>query len=100
LPAVGARRNATRFRPLGDDVLALIGGEETVGDGKPVDQQCEIEFLPTRPDPPAVGREFGELVIQDQLRIVSRRPISADLPSSTLPQGMTRRSDFCWWRST
>ena len=67
---------------VGDDELALLGREEAVGDvdgdallalgGEAVDQQREVDLLPLRADPLAVGFERGELVLEDHLRIVEQ----------------------------
>ena len=67
---------------VGDDELALVGGEEAIGDvdrdallalgGEAVDQQREIDLLALRADALAVGFERGELVLEDHLGIVEQ----------------------------
>ena len=71
-------------RRVGDDELALFGGEEAIGDvdrdalfafgGEPVDQQGEIDLPALRSHPPAVRLQRGELVVEDHLRIVQHPP--------------------------
>jgi hypothetical protein len=64
---------------VGDDVLALVGGEVAVGDvdrdallalgGETVEEQREVEILALRPDAARVGLERGELVLEQELRL-------------------------------
>ncbi len=66
-------------RRVGDDELALVGGEEAVGDvdGDPllalglqaVEQQGVVDILPLRADPLAVRLKGGQLVLEDHLRV-------------------------------
>jgi hypothetical protein len=63
---------------VGDDELALFGGEEAIGDvdgdalfalgGQAIDQQREVDLLPLRAHALAVGFQRGELVLEDHLR--------------------------------
>ena len=67
---------------VGDDELALLGGEEAVGDvdgdallalgGEPVDQQGEVEVAALGPEPLRVGLERRQLVLEDQLGLVEQ----------------------------
>ena len=62
---------------VGDDELALVGGEETVGDidgdallalrGQAVDQQCEIYLAALGPDLLGIRLERRELILEDHL---------------------------------
>ena len=64
-------------RGVGDDELALVGGEETVGDidgdallalrGQAVDQQCEIYLAALGPDLLGIRLERRELILEDHL---------------------------------
>ena len=64
---------------VGDDELALVGGEEAVGDvdGDPllalrlqaVEEQGVVDLLPLGADPLAVRLQCRQLVFEDQLRI-------------------------------
>ena len=64
-------------RGVGDDELALVGGEEPVGDvdgdallalgGQPVDQQGEVEVPALGAELLRVGLQGVELVFEDQL---------------------------------
>ena len=92
-------------RGVGDDELALLGGEKTVchidGDallalrGKPIHQQREIDVLALRADPLGIRLERGELVLEDHFGVVQQPPISVDFPSSTDPQVMKRSRLLC-----
>jgi hypothetical protein len=69
-------------RAIGDDELALFGGEEAIGDvdgdalfafgGKAIDEEGEIDLLPLRAHPLAVGLKRGQLILEDHLRIVEQ----------------------------
>jgi len=84
-------------RRVGDDVLAVLGGEEAVGHvdrdallalgRKPVDQQREIDILPLRPDALAVGLEARQLVIKNLPRIVQQAPDQRRLAVVDRPAG-------------
>src|SRR3546814_4500361 len=62
-------------RRVGDDELALFGGEEAIGDvdrdpllplgGQPVDEQREIYILPLGSDTLAVRLQRRELILED-----------------------------------
>jgi hypothetical protein len=63
-----------------DDVLARLGGEEAVCDvdrdallalgGEAVQEQCEVELLALRAHAARVDLERGELVLEQELRLV------------------------------
>jgi hypothetical protein len=67
---------------VGDDELALFGGEKPVGDvdgdalfalgRQPVDEQCKVDVLALRAHLFGIGLEAGELVFEDHLRIVEQ----------------------------
>ena len=67
---------------VGDDELALVGGEEAVGDvdrdallalgGEAVDEQREVDVAALRADLLRVGLERGELVLEQHLRFVQQ----------------------------
>ena len=69
-------------RGVGDDELALFGGEEAVGDvdgdallalgGKPVDQQREVDLFTLGARALGVGFQRGEPILEDHLRIVEQ----------------------------
>jgi hypothetical protein len=69
-------------RAVGDDELALFGAEEAIGDidgdalfalrRKPVDQQCEVDFLPLRADLLAVAFQRGQLILEDHLAVIEQ----------------------------
>jgi hypothetical protein len=71
-------------RRIGDDELALLAGEETIGDvdrdallalgRKPVDQQREVDLLALCAVPFAVALERGELVVENLLGLVQQPP--------------------------
>ena len=89
---------------VGDDELALLGREEAVGDvdgdallalgGKAVDQQREVQRLALRPRFLLSVASAESWSSNRSLESYSSRPISVDLPSSTLPQVMKRSSDL------
>lgn len=64
-------------RGIGDDELALIGGEKPVGDvdgnallalgGQAVDQQCQIELVALGTEFFRLGFDRGQLVFKQQL---------------------------------
>ena len=67
---------------VGDDELALVGGEEAVGDvdgdalfalgRQAVDQQRKVDVLALGADALAVGLERRQLVLEDHLRVVQQ----------------------------
>jgi hypothetical protein len=67
---------------VGDDELALVGGEEAVGDvdgdallalgGQAVDQQGEVDRAALGADPLGVGFEGRHLVLEDHLAVVEQ----------------------------
>jgi hypothetical protein len=67
-------------RRIGDDVLARVGGEEPVRDvdrdallalgGEAVEEQREVEAVALRADAARVDLERGELVLEQELRLV------------------------------
>ena len=69
---------------VGDDELALLGGEEAVGHidgdallalgGQPVDQEREVDLLSLGADPPAVRLQGRQLVLEDHLGVVEQPP--------------------------
>jgi hypothetical protein len=69
-------------RRVGDDELALLAREITVGDidrdallalrAEAVDEQREVDLGPLRSMLPAVGLERGELVVEDLPRLVQQ----------------------------
>src|SRR3546814_2026060 len=71
-------------RRVGDDELALFGGEEAIGDvdrdpllplgGQPVDEQREIYILPLGSDTLAVRLQRRELILEDHLAVVEQPP--------------------------
>ena len=71
-------------RAVGDDELALLGAEETVGDidgdallalgREAIDQQREIDVPALRAVAPAVGFQRRELVVEQQLGVVQQAP--------------------------
>ena len=93
-------------RRVGDDELALVGGEVAVGhvDGdallalglQAVHQQRQVHFGPVVP---CFLLSFSsDCMWSSKIMSVSyrSRPMSVLLPSSTLPQVMKRSSSFCW----
>ena len=93
-------------RGVGDDELALLGREEAIGHidgdallalgGEAVDQQREVDVLALRADALAVGSpERASWSSKIIFESYSSRPISVDLPSSTLPQVMKRSRLLC-----
>ena len=64
-------------RAVGDNELALFSGEEPVSDvdgdtlfalgSKAINEQREIDLLPLRADPLAVGFERRQLILEDHL---------------------------------
>src|SRR5690606_18862720 len=71
-------------RRVCDDEFAFLSGEEAIGDvdrdallalgGEAVDEQREVDLLPLRADPLAVGFERGKLVLEDHLAVVEQPP--------------------------
>ena len=71
-------------RAVGDDELAFLRAEETVGDidgdallalgREAIDQQREIDVLALRAVAPAVGFQRRELVVEQQLGVVQQAP--------------------------
>ena len=69
---------------VGDDELALVGGEEAIGDvdgdallalgGEAVDQQREVDLAALRAHLLGVGLQRGQLVLEDHLRFVEQAP--------------------------
>ncbi len=69
---------------VGDDELALVGGEEAVGDvdgdallalgGEAVDQQSEVDLAALGADLLGVRLQRGQLVLEDHLGIVEQPP--------------------------
>src|SRR5207248_3920978 len=67
---------------VGDDVLARVRGEEAVGDvdrdallalgGEAVEQQCEVQLVALRAHAARVDLERGELVLEEELRLVQQ----------------------------
>ena len=67
---------------VGDDELALVGGEEAVGDvdgdallalgGQAVDQQGEVDLAALGADLLGVGLQRGQLVLEDHLGVVEQ----------------------------
>ena len=92
-------------RGVGDDELALLGGEEAVGDvdgdallalgGQAVDQQREVELAAARTDLLRVALERASWSSKIIFDSYSSRPIRVDLPSSTEPQVMKRSRLLC-----
>ena len=94
-------------RRVGDDELALVGREEAVGDVdgdallalglQAVDQQREVDAR--RPGVPSFllsASSAASWSSKISLESYSSRPISVDLPSSTLPQVMKRSRSLCF----
>ncbi len=71
-------------RRVGDDELALLGGEEAVGDvdgdallalgGKPVDQESEIDLLSLRADALRIRLQRRQLILEDHLAVIEQPP--------------------------
>ena len=69
---------------IGDDELALLGGEEAIGDvdgdalfalgGEAIDQQGEVDLAALRADALGVGLQRFELILEDHLRIIEQPP--------------------------
>jgi len=69
---------------VGDDELALVGGEEAVGDVdgdplfalglQPVEQQRIVDLTPLGADLFAVALQGGELILEDHLRVPEQTP--------------------------
>ena len=69
---------------IGDDELALLGGEEAIGDvdgdalfalgGEAIDQQGEVDLAALRADALAIGLQRFELILEDHLRIIEQSP--------------------------
>ena len=69
-------------RGVGDDELAVLGGEEPVGDvdrdallalgRQPVEQQREVEVAALRADLGRVDLERGEMVLEHEVRLVQQ----------------------------
>ena len=67
---------------VGDDELALFGGEEAIGDvdrdalfalgGEAIDQQGEVDLLPLRAHLLAVGGQRFELILEDHLAVIEQ----------------------------
>ena len=101
---------------VGDDELALVGGEIAIGDVdrdallalglQAVGEQREIDLAGAgRADLGRVLLDGRELILVDHLGVVEQPADEGDLPSSTLPQVRKRSSSFrscCeryWWMS-
>ena len=77
-------------RTVGDDELAVLGGEEAIGHidgdalfafcGKAIDEQGEVDLLALRAHALAVVFERGKLVLEDHLRIVEQAADERGLP--------------------
>ncbi|MND74614.1 hypothetical protein D3C80_662110 [compost metagenome] len=69
---------------VGDDELALVGGEEAIGDidgdalfalgGQAIHQQGEVEFLALGAELLGVGLELAELVLEEDFRFIEQAP--------------------------
>ena len=91
-------------RRVGDDELALLGGEEAIGDvdrdallalgGEAVDAAARSRALALRADRLLSASSAASWSSKIIFESYSRRPISVDLPSSTEPQVM-KRSRSC-----
>jgi hypothetical protein len=89
---------------VGDDELALVGGEEAVGDvdrdallalgREAVDEEREVDVAALRAPALGVGLDRGELVLEQALGLVQQAADQVLLPSSTLPQVMKRSRLF------
>ncbi len=77
-------------RSIGDNELALLAGEEAIGDvdgdallalgGEPVDQQREVDALALRPMLPAVSLQRRKLVVENLLGVVEQPADQRRLP--------------------
>jgi len=71
-------------RGVGDDELALLGGEEAVSDvdrdpllalgGEAVDEQSEVDLAALGADALAVGFQGRQLILEDHLAVVEQPP--------------------------
>ena len=94
-------------RRVGDDELALVGGEEPIGDidgdalfplgGEAVDEQGEIDLAALGADALGVRFESRELVLEDLFGVVEQAADQGGFAVvDRLPQVMKRRRDLCW----
>ena len=92
---------------VGDDELALVGGEEAVGDvdGDPllalglqaVEEQGVVDLSPWVPTRLLSASRAASWSSKISFESQSSRPIRVLLPSSTLPQVMKRSIAFSSW---
>jgi hypothetical protein len=71
-------------RTISDNELALFGCEKAIGDvdrdalfafgGEAIDEEREIDLLPLRAHPLAIGFERSELILKDHLAVVEQPP--------------------------
>ena len=71
-------------RRIGDDKFSTLCGEGTISNidrdallalgRKPVHQEREIERSALRPDPPGIGFEGLQVILEDQLRFIEQPP--------------------------